>query len=66
VPNFIKRKHPRKGENPTPSQVAKTRVGTTPKENKGCVTLCGLAIYIKSMLSQKKNYGNSNISPCKR
>ncbi len=27
---------------------------------------CGLAIYIKkSILRQKKNYGNSNISPCK-
>jgi len=32
------------------------------KTNKGC----GLAIYIKkSILRQKKNYGNSNISPCK-
>jgi hypothetical protein len=30
------------------------------------VSQCGLAIYIKkSMLMQKKNYGNSNISPCK-
>jgi hypothetical protein len=27
---------------------------------------CGLAIYIKkSILRPKKNYGNSNISPCK-
>jgi hypothetical protein len=27
---------------------------------------CGLAIYIKKgILRQKKNYGNSNISPCK-
>ncbi len=35
-------------------------------ENKGCVTLCGLAIYIKKSISrQKKNYENSNISPCK-
>jgi len=36
------------------------------KCNKGCVTLCDLAIYIlKSILRQKKNYGNSNISPGK-
>jgi len=27
--------------------------------NKGCVTHCGLAIYIKNILRQKKNYGNS-------
>jgi hypothetical protein len=28
--------------------------------------VCGLAIYIKKLsLRQKKNYGNSNISPCK-
>jgi hypothetical protein len=34
-------------------------------ENKGFGTHCGLAIYIKkSILRQKKNYGNSNISPC--
>jgi hypothetical protein len=26
----------------------------------------GLAIYIKKILRQKKNYGNSNISPCKK
>jgi hypothetical protein len=25
----------------------------------------GLAIYMKNILKQKKNYGNSNISPCK-
>jgi hypothetical protein len=31
------------------------------------VSLGGLAIYIfkKSILMQEKNYGNSNISPCK-
>jgi hypothetical protein len=30
------------------------------------VSHCGLAIYIlKVFLRQKKNYGNSNISPCK-
>jgi hypothetical protein len=29
------------------------------------VSHCGLAIYIKRVLRQKKNYGNSNISPCK-
>jgi hypothetical protein len=35
--------------------------------NKGGVSHCGLAVYIlKSILRQKKNYGNSNIiSPCK-
>jgi NAD dependent epimerase/dehydratase family enzyme len=28
--------------------------------------LCGLAIYMKKYLNaKKKNYGNSNISPCK-
>jgi hypothetical protein len=26
----------------------------------------GLAIYITKYLRQKKNYGNSNISPCKK
>jgi hypothetical protein len=31
------------------------------------VSQCGLAIYIlKSILRQKKNYGNSNISQCKK
>jgi hypothetical protein len=35
-----------------------------PKETRG-VSYCGLAIYIKKILRQKKNYGNSNISPCK-
>jgi hypothetical protein len=29
------------------------------------VSQCGLAIYIKKYIRQKKNYGNSNISPCK-
>jgi hypothetical protein len=30
------------------------------------VSQCGLAIYIeKEFLRQNKNYGNSNISPCK-
>jgi len=32
---------------------------------RGGVSHCGLAIYIKRVLRQKKNYGNSNISPCK-
>jgi hypothetical protein len=33
----------------------------------GGVSHCGLAIYIKkSILRQKKNYENSNISPCKK
>jgi hypothetical protein len=29
------------------------------------VSHCGLAIYNKKDLKAKKNYGNSNISPCK-
>jgi len=29
------------------------------------VSHCGLANYIKKYLKEKKNYGNSNISPCK-
>jgi hypothetical protein len=32
--------------------------------NKGCVTLA-LSFTLKSILRQKKNYGNSNVSPCK-
>jgi hypothetical protein len=66
-PNFIKRKHhPRKGENPTPSQVAKTRVETTPKREQGmCPSVWPCHLTLKVMLSQKKNHGNSNISPCK-
>jgi hypothetical protein len=31
------------------------------------VSHCGLAIYIEKYLKgKKKNYGNSNISPCKK
>jgi hypothetical protein len=46
----------------------------TCKKNKGVVSHCGLAIYMKKYkifkkiiksIRQKKNYGNSNISPCK-
>jgi hypothetical protein len=34
--------------------------------NKGCVTLWpALSFTLKSISRQKKNYGNSNISPCK-
>jgi hypothetical protein len=36
--------------------------------NKGCVTLChivALPFTLKRILSQKKKYGNSHISPCK-
>jgi hypothetical protein len=32
------------------------------KYKQGMCHICGLAVYI---LRQKKNYGNSNISPCK-
>ncbi len=35
------------------------------KNNKWCVTLRPCHFTFKSMLRQKKNYGNSNISPCK-
>jgi hypothetical protein len=37
----------------------------SPKENKGCVTLWPLPFTLKSILRQKNNYENSNISPCK-
>jgi len=38
----------------------------TKKWSKKGVPHCGLAIYIlKGILRQKKNYENSNISPCK-
>jgi len=34
--------------------------------SKGCVTLCvALPFTLKSILMQNKNYGYSNISPCK-
>jgi hypothetical protein len=37
---------------------------TLVKRTKGWCPHCGLAIYIKKVsLRQKKNYGNSNISP---
>ncbi len=35
------------------------------QSNKGCVTLWPLPFTVKSILVQKKNYENSNISPCK-
>jgi hypothetical protein len=36
-----------------------------PRTNKGCVALWPCSFTLKSTLRQKKNYGNSNISPCK-
>jgi hypothetical protein len=33
---------------------------------RGGVLHYGLAIYIKRVLRQKKNYENSNLSPCKK
>jgi hypothetical protein len=35
--------------------------------NKGCVSDCGLAIYIKKgyLKAKRRIYGNLNISPCK-
>jgi hypothetical protein len=35
------------------------------KQNKGCVTPWPRPLTLKSVLRQKKNYENSNISPCK-
>jgi hypothetical protein len=36
------------------------------RKKKGCVSHCGLAIYIKKHLRAKEEYyENSNISPCK-
>jgi hypothetical protein len=35
------------------------------KTNKGCVTLSPLPFTLKIVLREKKNYGNSNVSPCK-
>jgi hypothetical protein len=42
-----------------------TKTPINPRKTRG-VSHCGLAIYInKSIIRQKKNYGNSSISPCK-
>jgi len=38
---------------------------STPNNNKGCVTLWPCHFTLKTILRQKKNYGISNISPCK-
>jgi hypothetical protein len=36
------------------------------QRSQGVFSHCGLAIYIKKyLIAKKKNYGNSNISPCK-
>ncbi len=35
-------------------------------KNKGFVTWVALPFTLTSILRQKKNYGNSNISPCKK
>jgi hypothetical protein len=35
------------------------------QQKKGCVTLWPCHLHLKSILRQKKNYGISNISPCK-
>ncbi len=40
-------------------------LGGDPIQKPGVCDTCGLAIYIKKYLMQKKNYENSNISPCK-
>jgi hypothetical protein len=34
-------------------------------KTRGCVTLWPCHLHLKNILRQKKNYGNSNISPCK-
>jgi hypothetical protein len=36
---------------------------SAPTNNKGCVTPWALQFTLKSILRQKKNYENSNISP---
>jgi hypothetical protein len=38
---------------------------TSNNTNNGCVTLWPCHLHFKNILRQKKNYGNSNISPCK-
>ncbi len=38
----------------------------TNNNNKGCVTLWPYQFTLKTILMQKKNYGNSNISSCKK
>jgi hypothetical protein len=40
------------------------KINNFPKETRG-PSHCALAIYIKNILRQKINDGNSNISPCK-
>jgi hypothetical protein len=35
-------------------------------KNKGCAHTMALPFTLKSILRQKKNCGNSNISPCKK
>jgi hypothetical protein len=40
-------------------------LNVTNNTNKGCVTLGPCHLHEKGSLRQKKNYGNSNISPCK-
>jgi len=48
------------------TSISNTHPYTSPKRKTMGVSQLGLAIYIKkSILRQKKNYRNSNISPCK-
>jgi hypothetical protein len=55
-------------------KIGRSALGTHPKvhlvgeiayRNQGCVTPVALPFTLKSILMQKKNYENSNISPCK-
>ncbi len=44
----------------------RSKIGNQQFWKQGCVSHCGLAKFtLKSILMQKKNYGNSNISPHK-
>ncbi len=42
----------------------RNKINNFPKETRA-MSHCGLPTYINNILRQKKNYGNSNISPCK-
>jgi hypothetical protein len=59
-----KPKSPQKNA-PTYSKTSRTTKTKIPLPNKACVTLWPYQLHKKNILRQKKNYGNSNISPCK-
>jgi hypothetical protein len=47
------------------NQLKKDLSATKKKEKQGVYHIVALPFTLKSILMQKKNYGNSNISPCK-